>query len=613
MLSIIIFFAIMFFFGYSVTFFIKRDDDVFERFFMSVAVGIAFFVVLSALLAVLKIPLVWPLFFVLSLVAPAYLLVSKKLSFKFSFSLKKSHFFFFIVFALFLFSLFMYHKGAFSYALFEDGDPWRHSGIAKYIAVTKTALEPWQGADILQYVDSYPPGFDVLLSVMYQVSGELVWSVKFFNLLIISLGIIFFYFFAKHFTKSAETALVATVILALIPCYMSHFVWALSLAMALIYPLFYSLERIRENKLWGVPSAVCYAGVLLSQPTHAAKISVVLVIYLVLRMVFDKKILWKELSAVVAGGLSSIGVWWVPMYLKYGSIKALVLGAGTSASVLKGAEGFSLKFHGTADRVYAFSDFFYAKSVNMINNPVGVGVVLMLVLFFTLVYAVIKYKDFLSRENQWVVISACWLLFAFLGIHGERLPIQFWAFRFWMFFAVFFSLFSSFGFVKILALCKKFGIPAFVVSALLIAGIWFTSGVQKWDVNTVSWENTAGEFVQYNNLDSWKWVSQLPQNTKVFFPCRNQKNMDVAVLGVDKYSCLWCRDEKDFKMSFVNATSGSGVVDFARQKGYDYLFIDGNCFGSFGDNLTVFNEFLVNISSSAPLVQKSGGGFVWEI
>lgn len=618
--AITLFFVMMYCFGFSATFFIKKTDDFFEKFFMNIAVGIGVFAVVAALLAILKIPLLWYFFLIISLIMPVYSILRKKPSFKFEFKLKKSHLYFAVVLVLFALTLLMYLKGAFAYPLYEDGDPWRHSGIAKYISLTKTALEPWQGADILQYIDSYPPGYDTLFSLMHQFSGELIWSVKFFNSLLVSLGIIFFYFFAKQFTKRNDIALTATFILAVTPCYMSHFIWALTLAVVLIYPLFYCLEKISEDKKWIYPAALCYAGILLSQPTHAAKISVILGIYLAAKSVLLKKIQWRHFISAFLGGIISF-IWWVPMYFKYGSIKALVLGAGTSTSVLKGAEGFSLKFHGTADRIYTFADFFYANAQNMINNPIGVGVVLMILLFFTLLYIVWKYKSLLNEENHWVLITGLWLLFAFIGIHGERLPVQFWAFRFWMLFAIFFSLFAAYGLSGFINIMKKFSVPALLIIILFVVGAWYTSGAVKWQINTGSWEHTAGEFIAYTNseekiqlthFDSWKFVSELPTDTKVFFPCRNQKNMDVGILGIDKYSCLWCRDEKDFKMSFMNHT-GEELIDFAKGKGYEYVFIDANCLGGFNANLTLFNNYLVNMSSKAQLAQKSDGGFVWKI
>jgi len=326
-----------------------------------------------------------------------------------------------------------------------------------------------------------------------------------------------------------------------------------------------------------------------------------------------KKVQWNQLGAVISGGILAFVVWWGPMIVRYGSLKKMILGGGTSLSVARGVEGFTLKFHGTADRIYTFVDFFFANRVNMINNPIGIGVVVMLLLFFTIFVLIWKYKHLLKEKNHWVIISGAMLLFTFLGVHGERLPVQLWAFRFWMLFAVFLSIFVSAGFFGLVKLCKKVKFPVVLLIVLIVLGVWFTSGTQKWSVNTGSWEHTAGEFAQYGNLDSWKYVADLPQNSNVFFPCRNHRDLDVAIMGVDQNTCLWCADEKEFKLRWVNETPES-MVRFAQSKEYDYLFLDGNCFVQLDENVTLFGNYLQGIGATGvSLVHKSQGGFVFKI
>jgi len=615
LLSIVLFFVMSWGLGFSLTFFINRKSDVIERNVMNVGIGLGLFSVLAAIMTLLRIPLKWYLFVALSLIIPIYCFIMNKKTFSMSkFKFKKSHIYLIVVFVLFMFTFNMYAKGAFSYDLFEDGDPWKHSGIAKYIALTGSALEPFENYDVLQYIDSYPPAYDTLLSFAYQISGNLIWSVKFFNILLISLGIIFMYFLVKEFTKDKNKALFSTFALAMIPCYMSHFIWAHTLVILLIYPLLYCLIKMREDKLWSVPFTLVYAGVMVVQPTQAVKISIMIGLYILVKSILEKKILFKEIYSSIIAVVTSIVIWWGPMILKYKSVgRLLSVAKGVNPTKVLADKPFSLKFVGSADRLYSFSDFFYSKAQNMINNPVGVGVFLMLLLFVTLIFVVVKYKDMLKKQNHWVIISGVWLLFAFLGIHGERLPIQLWAFRFWMLFALTLSIFIGFGFTNLLEFCKKIKISTFVVIIVLVMGIWFTSGVDKYAVNTSNWEMTAAEYVQYGNLDSWKRISTLEPDSKVFFPCRNVKNMDISILGLDKYSCLWCEDEKDFKMSYYEKEP-QALIDFVKSKDYDYLYMDANCLTEFNKNVTNFNSYLTNLSQTGiPLVHKSQGGFLWKV
>ena len=100
LVSIILFFVIMWGLGLSLTFFIKNKAGFFEKNIMNVAIGIAFFAVLAALLAILKIPLYWFIFLILALIVPVFYLFKNKSNLKFSFGLKKSHIYLLIILIL---------------------------------------------------------------------------------------------------------------------------------------------------------------------------------------------------------------------------------------------------------------------------------------------------------------------------------------------------------------------------------------------------------------------------------------------------------------------------------------------------------------------------------
>ena len=376
-LAIIVFFIMMWGFGFTFTRFVNESLSSIEKNVMRIALGIGFFVVISNLFNVFRIPLNWWIFFILSIIAPLIYLIKNK-SFKSikikKFKLKKSTLYFILVLLMFFFTLFMYVKGSFIYSYYEDGDPWLHAGISKYIALEKTAFEPIEGVELFHYVDPYPPGYDILLGMLYQISGNLIWVVKFFNSLLIALGIIFFYFFVKRLTKDSNKALFATFVLTMIPCYMSHFIWAHTLVIVLIYPFLYSLEMIEKDKKWWIVVACIFAAIALSQPTQAFKIGIIFSIYLIIKLLLDRRYIKEYFFAGVSAICLAFLSWWGYVWLKYGSI----LGGFKQEIQAHLSEGINLKIPGSADRVYSFSDFFIARSQNMINNPTGVGVVLML-------------------------------------------------------------------------------------------------------------------------------------------------------------------------------------------------------------------------------------------
>ena len=80
-----------------------------------------------------------------------------------------------------------------------------------------------------------------------------MWTLKFFNALIISLGILFFFFAAKRFTNNKRVALISTAVLAFIPSFLSHFIWAHALIPILAIVALYCFERIRKDWKWMFP------------------------------------------------------------------------------------------------------------------------------------------------------------------------------------------------------------------------------------------------------------------------------------------------------------------------------------------------------------------------
>jgi len=123
------------------------------------------------------------------LIMPVYDMVIKKRSVKIPLKLTKSNLHMLIALGIFLVSLFVYSSGAFSYPWLEDDDPWHHAAGMKYIAVEKDVFH----ASGFMYVNPYPPGYDLLFGVLHQTSTSLHWTMKFFNALIVSLSILFFY------------------------------------------------------------------------------------------------------------------------------------------------------------------------------------------------------------------------------------------------------------------------------------------------------------------------------------------------------------------------------------------------------------------------------------
>lgn len=486
LLTIILFFIYTWGFGFSVTFFLKNSDNFLERNLIRIGIGLGVFSVFATFLNLLHIPLDWRIFFTASILVPVIIfiksLLNKKIS-KINIKLTKSDIYVFLVLLIFLVHLSIFLKGAFLYPYLEDDDSWDHAKSATYVAIEKTAYEPEEfkslpGHGMFHYLDPYPPSYPILMGILHQTNTSINWTLKFFNSLIISLGIIFFYFFVKEFTNNQTKALFATFILAIIPSYFSHFIWSLSLSVALFFPAFYCLERKKYDSRWIFIAIIVIAAILLTQTTTALHFGLFLAIYILIKLFADKKL---DLLLILAGPIAlflSILLWWGPMYLRYGSFQNLLKGLGQS-----GVEAILFR---ETNRFYVWKDFIFVRNTNMINNPVGIGfflIILLLIslfavsltflirsqknkdivplvlfiffiasafislifqqLFFSFALLILGFcglylffKNSLASKNAWIIITIFWLLYSFLSVHGSRLPIRTDYHRSWLIMAI---------------------------------------------------------------------------------------------------------------------------------------------------------------------------------
>ncbi len=379
-LSIILFFLYTWSFGFGVCRFVKESENSIEKNLMRIGVGLGIFIFLGFVFNLLRIPLDWRIFLFLSILLLIFYFVKNYkniINKKPRISISKSNINILVMLLLFSATFYIYHKGAFIYPFLEDDDSWSHALSVKYISVEKTVFKTTSVS--FHYLDPYPPAYDMLFGILHQTNNSIYWTLKFFNTLIISLSIIFFYFFVKEFTGNRNKALFSTFALASVPAYLSHFIWSLALTVPLYFVSFYCAERIKYDKKWAFVAAPCIMVTLTSSPSHSAYFGFFFILYLVTKMILQRKLLFYEALAGIVGVLLSFILWWIPMFLKYGFIKTLV-GLGIEVGTKE-----VLSIYGTADRIYNLNDFVWAKEVNMINNPIGIGFILSILLIVSLV------------------------------------------------------------------------------------------------------------------------------------------------------------------------------------------------------------------------------------
>ena len=398
-LSIVLFLVYCWSSGLGLGLLVKESEDFLERNLMRIGIGLGGFLAIGFLLNLLRVPLDWRIFLLISIcliIIKVFLILKKGGkgvsvfgAFKhFKPNNFKLNIYPLLMLILFAVSFYMYGKGAFSYPYLEDDDSWSHAVGIKFVSIEKTVFAGKNNP--FHYIDPYPPAYDMLIGILHQTNGSLYWTLKFFNALIISLSIIFFYFFVKAFTESPKKAFFSTFALFAMPAFLSHFIWAIAITMPLFFVSFYAFEKIKHDNKWWLVSAIVFMPTLTSSPSHSAYFAVFLALAVMGRTIMEKKLLVYPYLAVFSGFLLSFVLWWLPMSIVYevnGILEGVGIGKGTSVASIAG----------TGDKVYSLNDFIYlpkdasGNAVNMINNPIGIGPLLSLLLIIGIAFLIYKY------------------------------------------------------------------------------------------------------------------------------------------------------------------------------------------------------------------------------
>jgi len=595
LLTVALFFACTFLLGFTLSSFAKNSDNFLERNLMRLGFGLSFMPFLGIILNIIRIPADWRIIFLLSAAYPAYYLIKNYKNLSFSLKLTKSDVYAFAMLLLFAVNLYVYMSGAFSYPYLEDDDSWAHTFGIKYVSMNLNVFD--KETDYISYINPYPPTYDILLGILHQTNDSVYWTIKFFNALIISLSTIFFYFFVKELSGSKGKALFASFALVAIPAFMSHFIWAISLAVPLYFVAFYALERIKHDKKWWIIAGLVMATPFTATPTHSTYFGLFFVFYIAAKMISQKKFAVYEWLAGLLGVAVSFAFWWLPMIIQHGFFGTLK-GLGILVSAGVGA----LSVGGTGDRVYTARDFFFAQSQNMINNPVGIGFVLSVLAIVGLVFLFLKLSG-KGDEKYWLAVVLAWFILAFYAVNSTKLPIKISPFRAWMLLAIPVCMLAAEGASGIMGIAKKISGNAgkYILLILIIVGVYFTSGQQKIAVNTAQWPPGAF-WTSGDEVGAYIWMYQnLPKNSHVFTYWN-----DGPVIGMDMYNCHWCQDIRSYMKTGFNQ-SAQQTHDWLKSRSYEYIIIDGQTVKYFGMNET--NSKLNGFGESGlyrPVFQNNG-------
>ncbi len=609
-------------FGFTLTSFFKNADNFWERNIMRLGIGLAAWIPVGMIFVLFGIPLHWWLFLIISIIYPIiHLALKRQKAFnQFDLRLTKANIYAIIALFLFTLTLQMHVTGAFSYPYLEDDDSWSHAIAVKYVAEERSVLDT---PDFnFQYMDPYPPGYDMWLGVTHQLSSSLQWTLKFFNALFISLAGLFFYFFARRLTGNTDRALMATVALVAVPAFLSHFIWAIALLVPLMFVAFYTLIMIKQDGRWIIPSAFAIAGALIVTPSHSTYFGLLAALWLATSTVAaikDKGDVFIGILSQVREGLAlflglflSFIVWWLPSIVRYG-VEGTKKGMG-----LGGTSVFSVA--GTGDRAYTLADFVVARGQNMINAPIGFGIVVSILVVIGILALFLRYKQF-PGKYRWGIVALVWFLFALYAVNAANMPIKLSPFRAWVILAVPVALLAGEGAAFLGALGSSFlpkqrTIIKYAIFIILIAGMFFTSYEQKYQLNAeAQWPPGAfWQLVQVNGqvgspeLQGYQWMREnVPHDSRVF------SFWNAALpIGFEMNSCHWCAGTKEFRDTWIelNATD---IHAWLRDNDYKYVIVSGQDVQMYGQGAADKANEMANSGLFGPTYQQPGGFLMLEV
>lgn len=603
-ISILYFFIVILGLGYALKRILnlKEFQDNIEEIIFLIGLGLSVFVLICIPLSLVKL-LYWQIFLIIALVVPVYdifLKIQNKENIIFKFSKKELKIYAILGLILLVFFT-VYLRGAFAYPYLEDDDSFLHSIAAKYVAIEHTYVQPsLTPVDTLpnhlaiNTLEPYPPFYSTLMGVLHQTNPKSIqWVLKFFNVLLISLGLLFAYIWIKKFANSDKIAIIAVFLLAVIPCFMSHFIWAQTLSLIIWFPALYSVEKLKEekNRKWILATALIISTILITQVFSAGIFVIFFLLYIFIELIAGKADLIKSLF--VAGFLSliiALSLYWVPELIFRGWKNF-----GPAVGFIKEGNLFvkGSTIDTSAGKIYGIRDFMISPLANKIDQPTGIGIVIFALLILSIILFFYQIKKIPVGKYKYLIVSMVWLVVAVFGIEGNALPYKIFPHRFWVFLPIPISIITAFGIIWLYDFTKKNKLICCSIFLAIFVGIIITSGYPKYKFETAIWPPGAG-WVSAAQIDGYLSLNKLPTNTLTYSLCKNPK----TVIGFDKMDYPWVKEIEDYKNNAL-FDSLENNYSFLTKYNYSYLIVDAGCITQFGNkNIETINDKIKQINDS---------------
>lgn len=570
---------------------------------MSIGFGLAAFCVISMIFNLLHIPLNWMLFLGMAIAILAYFLFTNKLKL----SIPHPDSITLVVLLLSAFNFYIYWQGSMAYPYLEDDDSWKHAIGATQVARTGSFSRYFNGVDFARiYLEPYPPAYDVLMGIIHQMTPSVSNTLKFFNAFLVAIGLIFAFYCIAELTKNRRLAVFATFFLFAIPAFMSHFIWAQTLAVILMFVAFYAYKKALTDNKFVMPGGIAVAAIAVTQPSIAAIFAMLSIIYTLTEYYAGGIKALKPLVLIGIIGILLASTYWIPTVLKYGvtyTMEGIGINIGSTNNNYFGDTNLG--------RTYSIEDYLFVQPTGFIDQQIGVGWALMLLAVLGAGFCISELIK--GKKDAYLSFSVIMLVFGFLGTEGNALPVYFrlFPYRFWIFLAIPVAILSAYAYIKWEEWQPKYSGISLII---LISLVLISSAMNKFAVQMSVWPPGTG-YSSGQELGGYLYMkSSLSENTKVFPLCQETSILlvdseDSKVIGNDMLSEPWVPEYEAFKRTATNATP-SEVYAFLKSRSYNYLTIDSTCVTTLGLNETnrVVSDYLNSTNEYEPVF--SNGGFI---
>lgn len=201
----------------------------------------------------------------------------------------------------------------------------------------------------------------------------------------------------------------------------------------------------------------------------------------------------------------------IPAYLKFSSlglIYALLLGLMFLPSKPL------INLPGSVSREYNLADFLFPPEPNYINNPIGWGLIIFVLVIIGIFY---MFKKDIFTKNFNVLFTLNFFLILLIMLNGIRGMLILMPFRMWTLSSLFVALIAGYGFYKITNFKDPWIKKATIIIIVLL--VLLTSFSYKYDLNTNDW----GEYrIRVpSSYPIYDFMKEELKNEKVINLCRD--------------------------------------------------------------------------------------------